>query len=255
MEKKSLLILWGLIIWASSNLDSHTPINEIKDNQKIEIFEALQRKSSNDIYFLRNDDIRKGQNHITKKQENLDVMANDLWNCIAESMIKYFNNEIVAYSFTPQEQIVLKNRIAEYFSQNAVFQVKWNKIILNISKEWINKMFHEFLPLFMPKLKWYSKLWIKLLGINTCCNIVYKDIVKYTWKEAETFFLEDVWTLVLYVSNGIKTLYPDADITIWEYLNTTLSALPNQYMTNKYKWYSDSYLNHSISDIKKISPY
>ena len=72
-------------------------------------------------------------------------------------MISYFNNEIVAYKFNQQEQIALKKDIAEYFSQNDIFQVKQDKIIINIDKDGINKLFHKFLPHFMPKLKWYAK--------------------------------------------------------------------------------------------------
>lgn len=188
------------------------------------------------------------------KQEQLEVLSNDLWNCIAESMISYFNNEIVAYKFDTKEQEALKKDIAEYFTQNDIFQVKQDKIIINIDKNGINKLFHKFLPHFMPKLKWYAKFWIKLLWIDKCCNMVYKDISKYKWKEAETFYLEDAATLVMYVTNWIKKKYPNADITIWEYLTTMLNAIPNGYIINQYPTYSQSYLNQSILNIKTADP-
>jgi hypothetical protein len=110
------------------------------------------------------------------------------------------------------------------------------------------------LPHFMPKLKWYAKFWIKLLWIDKCCNMVYKDISKYKWKEAETFYLEDAWTLVTYVRNWIRKNYPNVDITIWEYLNTMLNAIPNEYMKWQLPSYTQNYLNKSITDIKTANP-
>lgn len=188
------------------------------------------------------------------KQEQLEVLSNNLWNCIAESMISYFNNEIVAYKFDTREQEALKKDIAEYFSQNDIFQVKQDKLIINIDKNGINNLFHKFLPHFMPKLKWYAKFWIKLLWIDKCCNMVYKDISKYKWKEAETFYLEDAWTLVTYVRNWIRKNYPNVDITIWEYLNTMLNAIPNEYMKWQLPSYTQNYLNKSITDIRTANP-
>ena len=188
------------------------------------------------------------------KQEQIEALSNELGDCIAESMLSYFNNEIVAYKFNQQEQTALKKDIAEYFSQNDIFQVKQDKIIINIDKNGINKLFHKFLPHFMPKLKWYAKFWIKLLWIDKCCNMVYKDISKYKWKEAEAFYLEDAATLVMYVTNWIKKKYPNVDITIWEYLTTILNAIPNEYIKNQYPTYSQSYLNQSILNVKTANP-
>jgi hypothetical protein len=106
----------------------------------------------------------------------------------------------------------------------------------------------------MPKLKWYAKFWIKLLWMDKCCNMVYKDISKYKWKDAETFYLEDAATLVMYVTNWIKKRYPNADITIWEYLTTLLKAIPNEYINWQLPTYSQNYLNQSIQNIKTANP-
>lgn len=253
MNKKDLLLIWWLLIWSDISANNLPNTNHIIDNSKKGIATTIfadNEKWPNTINYTNYLDTINDKS----KHEQIEVLSNDLWNCIAESMISYFNNEIVAYKFDSKEQEALKKDIAEYFSQNDIFQVKQDKIIINIDKNGINKLFHKFLPHFMPKLKWYAKFWIKLLWIDKCCNIVYKDISKYKWKEAETFYLEDAATLVMYVTNWIKKRYPNADITIWEYLTTILNAIPNWYIINQYPTYSQSYLNQSILNIKTANP-
>jgi len=251
VNKKSILLIWWLLVWSYSNTDANT--KAISDNTNQQIINTISEQTkNNDETASYTDNMDSIANTI--KQEQIETLTNDIWNCIAESMISYFNNEIVAYKFNQQEQIALKKDIAEYFSQNDIFQVKQDKIIINIDKNGINKLFHKFLPHFMPKLKWYAKFWIKLLWIDKCCNMVYKDISKYKWKEAEAFYLEDAATLVMYVTNWIKKRYPNADITIWEYLTTILNAIPNWYIINQYPTYSQSYLNQSILNIKTANP-
>lgn len=246
-------MIWWLLAWTTINANGLPNKNDIIDNTQKDLATTIfddSEKSSNTAYYTNYLDSINDKS----KQEQLEVLSNDLWNCIAESMISYFNNEIVAYKFNTTEQEALKKDIAEYFSQNDIFQVKQDKIIINIDKNGINKLFHKFLPHFMPKLKWYAKFWIKLLWIDKCCNMVYRDISKYKWKEAETFYLEDAATLVMYVTNWIKKKYPNVDITIWEYLTTMLNAIPNGYIINQYPTYSQSYLNQSILNIKTADP-
>ena len=252
VDKKSLLLIWGLLVWTNINANDFA-INKNIENTKNGIMTTIS--TNTDIQFQTanfTDHMDTISSNI--KQEEIEALSNELWDCIAESMISYFNNEIVAYKFNQQEQIALKKDIAEYFSQNNIFQIKQDKIVINIDKAGIYKLFQKFLPHFMPKLKWYSKLWIKLLWINNCCNIVYKDISKYKGKEAETFYLEDVWTLVTYVRNWIKKKYPTADITVWEYLYTILNAIPNEYMHWQLPTYSQNFLNQPIANIKTVDP-
>jgi hypothetical protein len=53
----------------------------------------------------------------------MEILQEDISKIIAQSMIKYFDNEVKAYSFTTDEKKALQKDIETYFSQNNVFTI------------------------------------------------------------------------------------------------------------------------------------
>lgn len=240
MNKKALILWLSLWIPVYGNTLPDTWKWLVEENTKIEISDTLINHQADTAKY---------------QQDQIDVLSDDLSKCISKSIIDYFNKEITSYSFSEQEQAVLQWEIAKYFSKNKIIQVVWDKIVIKLDKNWVYNLFDTFLPYFMPKLKWYSKLWISLLGKKTCINIVYKDIVNRKWKDAEALYMEDFCTLIKYIVDGIKPKY-GGDMTISEWLNTMLIAFPNEHMNSKKN--SDQYKKYwkkSISDIKEYKKY
>lgn len=235
-----LLLLSSLGLWVP-NTDAHTNVvNNTRDQIVNVVQEPNQKSASPEITSILN-----------FQDNDLEITPDELSKCISESIMNYFNKEVKSYSFSEQEQKILKQWFEKYFAEHKVFSVKWDKIVINMNKQWLYSLFEEFLPYFMPKLKWYSRFWIKLLGIKACTNIVYNDIVGRKWKDAETLYIEDIGILVKYIVDWIKWKY-GGDMTIKEWLDSILILFPNNHMKQKMWQYNPNDLNQSISNIKNM---
>ena len=250
MNLKNILLAWGIMInWLS------TQANEIKSNTSEKIINTIEINIDQDT--------SKTKKLVELQQwiswEQLDVLQEDISKIIAQSMIKYFDAEVKAYSFTSEEKKALEKDIETYFSEHKVFTVNGNKIIINLTPSEIERLFKFFMKHFKPKLWWIARIWVGILWENGTCNVVTRHFTKAKWKDAEERYM-DIEILVKYVVDGLKAKYPDADMTIWECLSYILNWLPNEHMQNrirKWSWetYSTAYLNNSISRVKSVRAY
>ncbi len=186
---------------------------------------------------------------------DIEIVNDSISKIFAKSMIKYFKNEIKAYSFSAQEEAKLQKDIETYFSTHNIFQIDWNKILLNLSEQSINNIFKHFIPHFEKKLSWIQRFWLHLLWEETVWNYTKKHyFTKAKWKDAEIAY-KDIMIILSYATEWFRELRWNADMTIWYWYSTILKVLPNEYIKSKTSSRSSNYKNKSIRYIKTETPH
>lgn len=247
--KEILLAWWMIINWIA------TQAEDIKTDTKDKIIQTIEINIDQDTSKMKK--IVQLKQWITENQ--MEILQEDISKIIAQSMIKYFDNEVKAYSFTTDEKKALQKDIETYFSQNNVFTINWDKVIINFSESQADSLFKFFIKHFKSKLSRIAKIWVWILWEKGTCSVVKRHFTKAKWEKAEEAYL-DIEILVKYVVDWLKAKYPNVDMTIWECLSYVLKWLPNDHMKNRItkssgESYSTNYLNNSISRVKSVRAY
>lgn len=188
-------------------------------------------------------------------QNDIEITNDAISKSFAKSMIKYFRDEVNAYSFSAQEEAALQKDIESYFDIHKIFQIEWNKVTLHITEQDINDIFKHFMPHFENKLSWIQKFWLHLLWEKAVRNIIKRHcFTKAKWKDAETAY-QDIMVILKYATEWFRSLNKNADMTIWYWYKTITNVLPNEHIKSKMDTRSSNYKNKSIRYIKTTTPY